>query len=98
MALLPLSPWRVTGEAGDMNHTATLWSDTVLRLARTVSAAVAECNYATRRMTELATTPDRYLPDSDRAPETYAEFLFRSSGVLVHEPTARARSRAAAHR
>jgi hypothetical protein len=32
------------------------------------------------------------MPESDRAPDTYAEFLFRSSLVSLHEPPARRRS------
>ena len=63
--------------------------------ARRLRAVIAECNYAQRRMAELTTAPDRYLFNPDAAPETYAEFLYRTSGVLRHEPTARARSRAA---
>ncbi len=34
------------------------------------------------------TTPDSYLTTSDQAPDDYAEFLFRTSSSLVHEPTA----------
>src|SRR5258708_14702896 len=63
-------------------------------LAHRIRAVIAECNYAQRRMAELATAPDRYLFKPDAAPENYAEFLYRTSGVLRHEPTARARSRA----
>jgi hypothetical protein len=63
--------------------------------ARRLRAVIAECNYAQRRMAELTTAPDRYLFNPDAAPETYAEFLYRTSGLLRHEPTARARSRAA---
>jgi hypothetical protein len=57
---------------------------------------VADYNYASRRMTELAVAPDRYVFDPKHAPDTYADFLYRSSGPLAHEPSARAR--AAAHR
>jgi hypothetical protein len=52
---------------------------------------LAEMSYAQRRMAELRTAVDRHLPDSDQAPDTYAEFLYRSSGVLVREPAARRR-------
>lgn len=68
------------------------------RLARGAADIVAECNHATRRMTEVTTAPDRFLLDPDSAPDTYAEFLFRTSGVLAHEPSARARCRGAARR
>ena len=62
-------------------------------LARRIGAVIAECAYAQRRMAELATAPDRYFFEPDAAPETYAEFLYRTSGVLQHEPSARARAR-----
>jgi len=68
------------------------------RLARRISAVVAECNYAQRRMVELATAPDRYLFNPDAPPATYEEFLYRTSGVLRHEPSARARTRSRAFR
>jgi hypothetical protein len=32
-----------------------------------------------------------YTRDRDRAPDTYGEFLFRTSGRLYHEPPARDR-------
>ena len=98
MALLPLSPLVATDQAGVMNHTASQWSGMIRRLAEAVSGVVGECNYATRRMTELTTAADRYVIDPGKAPDTYAEFLYRTSGLLAHEPTARARARAAAHR
>jgi hypothetical protein len=62
----------------------------VRRFARWVRELVAEFALAQRRLAELATAPDRYLIDPDTAPETYAEFLFRTSGLLRHEPPARA--------
>ena len=58
------------------------------RIGRRVADVLAECDYAQRRMFTLMTTPDAYLTDRDRAPECYSEFLFRSSGSLLHEPTA----------
>lgn len=61
------------------------------RLAHSTAAVVAECNYAQRRMQQLHAAPDRYLTEPDAAPEDYAEFLFRTSGWLQHEPSARAR-------
>lgn len=61
----------------------------VRRAARTVAATVAECNRAQRRMAELQLSPDRFLiGGSDKSPDTYAEFLFRTSGLLIHEPPA----------
>jgi len=60
----------------------------VPRLGRRAARIVTECNYAQRRMLALRTSPDAYLPDGDRAPENYAQFLFRTSSVLLHEPAA----------
>jgi hypothetical protein len=66
----------------------------VLRtLARRVGEVVAECNEAQNRLFMLRLNPDNYLPVPDEAPDTYQEFLFRTSGVFVHEPSAAARSR-----
>ena len=44
-------------------------------------------------MMAVSTAPDRYTARPDAAPDTYAEFLFRTSGLLLHEPSARARAR-----
>jgi hypothetical protein len=63
------------------------------RAARRVRAVIAECDYAQRRATTLMIAPDRYLVDRDKAPETYSEFLFRTSSALLHEPSARRRAR-----
>jgi hypothetical protein len=62
-------------------------------LARRVGEVVAECNEAQTRLLMLRLNPDRYVLVSDQAPDTYREFLFRTSGVLVHEPSATARCR-----
>ncbi|GEM_PF-3177586 len=61
---------------------------TLAGLARRVGGIIAECNYAQARLTALRIAPDRYLADADRAPDSYAEFLFRTSGALLHEPAA----------
>ena len=67
--------------------------NSILRtLARRVRAVVAECNYAQRRVAELRACPDRYLLEPDGAPDTYQAFLFRTSGPLLHEPSATERS------
>ena len=62
------------------------------RFGRRVAGVIAECNYAQRRLTTLMTSPDAYLADRDRTPDDYAEFLFRSSGALTHEPAANRRA------
>jgi len=61
------------------------------RLARWFADTVAECNYAQRRLYALRTSPDNYLMASAGAPDTYSEFLFRTSGLQPHEPSARQR-------
>jgi len=63
-------------------------ADQLRRVARRVAAVVAEMNEAQRRMTVLRTAQDRYLTNSNEPPATYAEFLARTSGVLLHEPSA----------
>ena len=64
----------------------------ITALARRISGLVAECNYAQRRLTMLRTAPDVYLTKGDKAPDDYAEFLFRTSGTLLREPDARHRA------
>ena len=62
------------------------------RFGRRVADIVAECNYAQRRMLALRTAPDLYLADRNHAPADYAEFLFRTSSAMLHEPTASGRA------
>jgi hypothetical protein len=63
-------------------------------LARKTAAVIDECQYAQRRMAVLRTAPDRFsIARPDDAPDAYSEFLFRTSGVLLHEPSARQRAR-----
>jgi hypothetical protein len=60
----------------------------ITALARRVASVVAECNYAQRRAIVLRMAPDRYVIGEGEAPADYAEFLFRTSGALLHEPAA----------
>jgi hypothetical protein len=53
---------------------------------RRIADIVAECDYAQRRWFAIMTSPDSYLTERDQAPDTYAEFLFRTSGALMDEP------------
>jgi hypothetical protein len=53
------------------------------RLIRRAAAIIAECNEAQRRMIELWLSVEH-----GRAPDTYAEFLLRTSGSLRREPAA----------
>jgi len=73
-------------------------ANTLRRLAGKIAAIVAEMNYAQRRMLELRTTQDRYLLQPDEPPASYAEFLARTAGPLLHEPSARRRARDGAQR
>jgi hypothetical protein len=72
--------------------TMATWTSALARLGRRVADIVAECNYAQSRMLTLRTSPDLYRADRNKAPDTYPEFLFRTSSVLLHEPTAAGRA------
>jgi hypothetical protein len=98
VSLLPLLVIAAVHQAEYMNLSARLPAGRIRSFARRICAVIAECNYAQRRMAELSTAPDRYLFDPDAAPATYTEFLYRTSGLLQHEPSARARARARASR
>src|SRR5580693_805312 len=65
------------------------------RAAGKLADAVREMNEAQRLMLVLHNAPDRYVADPGAAPDTYDEFLARTSGPLLHEPSARRRSRGA---
>jgi hypothetical protein len=68
---------------------------TVRRVAGKLADTVREMNEAQRLMLQLRTTTERYIENSGAAPDTYDEFLARTSGVLLHEPPARKRIRKA---
>ena len=63
-------------------------TSTLVRAARRIAEVIAECNYAQRRLAALRASPDSYVIGGGQAPDDYAEFLFRTSGPLRHEPTA----------
>ena len=65
----------------------------ITTLVRRVADIIAECNYAQRRMTVLKMAPDAYFATTGQAPDDYAEFLFRTSSMLLREPDARHRAR-----
>ena len=67
-------------------------TNALTRFSRRVARVVAECNYAQRRAFMLQTNPDAYLADRDNAPDEYAEFLFRTSSVMLREPAAAGRA------
>jgi hypothetical protein len=60
------------------------------RLARRISYAVGEMNYAQKRI--LAVRLGYGVVESERAPDSYSEFLLRSAVVTMHEPPARNRA------
>jgi hypothetical protein len=62
----------------------------IVRFARQASHVFSEINWANKRMTALMLSYG--VAESDRAPDTYAEFLLRSRVTVVHEPAARRRS------
>jgi hypothetical protein len=66
-------------------------TNVLARFGRRVAGLVDECNYAQRLAFTLRTAPDVYLADRDKAPDDYAEFLFRTSSALLHEPGAAGR-------
>jgi hypothetical protein len=68
---------------------------TVRRAAGKLADAVREMNEAQRLMLVLRNAPDRYVADPGAAPDTYDEFVARTSGPLLHEPSARRRNRRA---
>jgi hypothetical protein len=79
MSFLPLSEFTAGRQAGDMN------------VARRISRIISECNEAQRHLTIRRMALDSHLSRPDVAPETYAEFLARTSSPLLKEPTARQR-------
>jgi len=65
------------------------------RAAGKLADVVREMQEGQRRMLVLRTAMDRYVETPDAAPDTYGEFLMRTSGILLHEPPARTRIRRA---
>jgi len=68
---------------------------TVMRVAGKLAETVREMNEAQRLMMVMRTATDRYIENPGTAPDTYEEFLLRTSGTLLHEPSARKRTRKA---
>ncbi len=63
------------------------------RLFRRLAAIYAEVDYAQHRLDTIRTNADPYQIGAGTLPETYSEFLFRTSGVLLREPAADRRAR-----
>ena len=85
MSLLPLPGAGITG------LTEVMAQNILITAARRVAGVIVECHQARRRHVALLLAPDRQLEHPDRAPDSYAEFLFRTSAPLLHEPAARDR-------
>ena len=64
--------------------------DIMVRFARRAGHVLGEIHWATKRATALRLAYG--LAESDRAPDTYAEFLLRARLTLIHEPPARRRA------
>jgi hypothetical protein len=64
---------------------------TVRRVAGKLADTVREMNEAQRLMLTMRTATDRYVEHPSAVPDTYDEFLTRTSGVLMHEAPARRR-------
>jgi hypothetical protein len=62
----------------------------VVRLARRIRYIASEVNYAEKRVSAMRLSYG--VAESDRSPDTYAEFLLRSATVTTHEPPARRRA------
>ena len=65
----------------------------VRRAAGKLADTIREMNEAQRLMLVLHNAADRYVENPAAAPDTYDEFLARTSGMLLHEPSARKRIR-----
>jgi hypothetical protein len=61
------------------------------RALRRSRAAVQRFNDQQRRYSAVAMSMDTHMVRPDSAPDTFSEFLFRTRGPLVHEPSATAR-------
>ena len=68
---------------------------TVQRAAGKLAGVVREMHEAQQLMLVLHNAADRYVENPHVAPDTYEEFLARTSGMLLHEPSARKRMRRA---
>ena len=90
MASLPLAGWQAYDHAGHMDAYRSSHARAgvaIASLASRIRETVGEMHYASTRLTALMISPEQ----SDQAPDTYAEFLFRTPGTLLHEPPARCR-------
>jgi hypothetical protein len=95
MSLLPLSLPGAVAHAGYMSNDHGIHQDkepAFHRIARGIADAVAEDREAQRILFEMRMNLARYVCGPGRTPDTYTDFLFRTSGPLRHEPSARERA------
>jgi hypothetical protein len=59
-----------------------------MNVVRRIGQIISECNQAQLRLTYRRLAYDSYMPGPDATPDTYAEFLLRSSGPSPSEPSA----------
>lgn len=67
----------------------------VWRAAGHLADIVREMNEAQRLVLVMRTGTEQYAENPGAAPDTYEEFLGRTAGALLHEPSARKRARRA---
>ena len=80
---------QAAGDAEFMSKAAR----SVRQITRRLLALLSDWAYAQRKLAELRLAPEQYVLKTNLPPRDYAEFLYRTSGVLRHEPPARARTR-----
>jgi hypothetical protein len=85
MASLPLGLWSPARHARGMAAHSTWFAG----LARRAGHAVNEMNYATSVL--LSRRLSCGMPETDRAPDNFTEFLLRCPGTSRREPSARRR-------
>jgi hypothetical protein len=93
--VLPLLRIGLIADGGYMSNRDRIHQDrepAIHRIARGIADAVGEDRETQRILLELRMNPARYVLRSSRAPDTYTDFLLWTSGVLLHEPTARERA------
>lgn len=65
------------------------------RLTRRAARFVVETHREIVWLNQARFDPERYVFRADRVPDTYADFLHRTSGILIREPSAARRARRA---
>jgi len=63
----------------------------ICQAATAVAAFLREVDYWQRRSAILALAPDRHVRQPNKAPDSYREFLARTDGPLLREPSSCAR-------